>query len=107
MAFHAARNWGFSGRPMVVGRLGSRGSQGRASKSSSFSPGPTTLGGWEWLSMALILLISASNCGSGDWARATPPRESNNSEIKILLTIIPHKSVLVETLSGKIKPEGY
>src|SRR5579863_1333039 len=68
--FHAARYTGFSGRVMVLGTVGSSGSHGRASNSLSVSPGATRRGGWEWLSIALILWISATSAGSGVCAEA-------------------------------------
>src|SRR5579864_33050 len=75
---------GLLGRVMVVGSLGSSGSQGSASKSSSFSPGATNFGGCEWLSMALILLISASNWGSAICARSVETRKRQTSATAVL-----------------------
>src|SRR6478672_8720300 len=78
---------GLSVRVIVVGSFGSRGSQGRASKSSSFSPAATNFGGCEWLSMALILLISASNWGSAVWARSPADKKTARSATAVLLVI--------------------
>src|SRR5260221_10041035 len=78
---------GLSGRVMVVASLGSSGSQGRASRSSSFSPAATNFGGWEWLSMALILLISASNWGSAVFAPSVAGRKKQTNATTGLFTI--------------------
>src|ERR1041385_262087 len=72
---------------MVVGLLGSSGSQGRASNSSSFSPEDTNFGGCEWLSMALILLISASNWGSAVCARSVEARKMKARVTVVFLTM--------------------
>src|SRR5215472_1216859 len=69
--------------------LGSSGSQGRASKSSSFSCSPTNLGGCEWLSIALIWLISASSCGSGVWARPSKQVTNSSSAPTVLVGMFP------------------
>src|SRR6478736_3483087 len=78
---------GLSGRVTVVGSFGSSGSQGSASKSSSFSPGATNFGGCEWLSMALILLISASNWGSAVWDRSVEARRRQTSATAVLINM--------------------
>src|SRR5579859_3675590 len=78
---------GFSGRVTVVESLGSSGSHGSASYSSSLSPCATSLGGWEWLSMALILLISARSWGSAFWARSAPATNTEQSRTTAVLAM--------------------
>src|SRR6185437_1252620 len=69
-ACQAATNRGLSARLLSAGAVGSSGSQGRASNSSSFWPAATTAGGWEWLSIALMPLIALRSAGSGRWPAA-------------------------------------
>src|ERR1051325_7692534 len=93
---------GLLGRVMVVGSLGSSGSQGRAAKSSSFSPRATNFGGCEWLSMALILLISASNWGSAVCARSITVKRTKARVAAVLLTMEECSSELARQ---RVNPE--
>src|SRR5208337_4750313 len=81
-AFHALMYTGLSSRNISPAAVGSSGSQGNASKSSSDWPALSRAGGCEWLSIALIWLISSSSPGSGMSCELLCP--NNERETKIM-----------------------